>query len=105
MKNMTFDEFWKTYLNEHSKLGTQILHELGSWIVVLGAVASVVTSTWWIAPAAVLLGYLCAFAGHFFIERNLPATFAHPIWAGIANWRVFGLRLRRFAQRARRAGA
>lgn len=93
MSRPTFDEFWVEYVADHSKLGTRILHDMGSVLVLVGFGDAAATRTYWLAPAAIVAGYACAFSGHFFVERNAPATFRHPIWAGIANWRAFGLRV------------
>ena len=32
-----------------------------------------------------------AWIGHFFVEKNKPATFEAPIWSLISDWRMCGL--------------
>jgi len=35
----------------------------------------------WLAVAGLASGYGCAWVGHFFFEKNRPATFTHPWWS------------------------
>src|SRR5206468_4011036 len=87
----TFQEFWPFYLSEHSRPVTRWLHFAGS-TVGLGLVAFAV-----LARAPVLLlgaavsGYAFAWIGHFGFEGNRPATFKHPLWSFIGDWKMWGL--------------
>jgi hypothetical protein len=38
---------------------------------------------------ALLSGYSWAWVGHFFIEKNKPATFKYPFYSFIGDWRMF----------------
>lgn len=100
----TFAEFWPFYLGEHARPATRWLHFVGSTAGLLCGVGAVVLHTWLLVPAAIFSGYLFAWIGHFGIEKNKPATFKHPIWSFIADWRMWGLmitgRLDRELQRA-----
>jgi hypothetical protein len=77
----SFREFYPFYLAQHANRTSRRLHLLGS-LLALGAVAlALATGRWgWLAVAA-LVGYLPAWSGHFFFERNLPATFRHPLYS------------------------
>ena len=87
----TFAEFWPYYLREHSKARTRAVHYAGTALVILCAAALVATGNWWWLLAIPLAGYGFAWAGHFFVERNRPATFTYPWWSLISDFRMFFL--------------
>ena len=87
----TFTEFWAHYLLHHQRPFTRTLHFLGSSICLGGAALAVIWASVVPLIVALGLGYLCAFGGHWWVERNKPLTFEHPIRAGLANWRLFGV--------------
>ena len=73
-----FQEFYPYYLTEHKKLGTRITHFIGTsgFFVFLGwAIAS--QDPYLLIPT-VVFPYGWAWIGHFFIEKNKPATFKYP---------------------------
>jgi hypothetical protein len=39
----------------------------------------VVTASWLYLPMIIILGYGFAWIGHFFFEKNKPATFKYPL--------------------------
>ena len=85
----SFREFYPYYLSEHRHPACRRLHFIGSALV-LGCVALAVATSngWWLA-AALLAGYGCAWAGHFFFEHNRPATFTHPVYSFVGDWVMF----------------
>ncbi len=44
-----------------------------------------------IVLAGTALGYLCAWTGHFLVEKNRPAMVSHPAWAFQCDIRMFRL--------------
>ena len=40
---------------------------------------------WWLL-AGLAAGYAFAWVGHFFFEKNRPATFTHPLYSFIGDW-------------------
>jgi hypothetical protein len=89
----SFEEFWPFYLAEHSKPSTRALHAAGTTVATACAVALVVTGRWRLLPLALVPGYAAAWASHFFIEHNRPATFKYPLWSFIADYKMFAMML------------
>lgn len=48
---------------------------------------------WYWFPVAFVPGYAAAWLAHFFIEHNRPATFKHPLWSFISDYKMVGLML------------
>lgn len=85
----SFREFYPHYLGEHADRTSRRLHFFGSCgVLVLVAVAIVRGNGWWLL-AALGCGYGFAWIGHFFFEKNRPATFRHPIYSFIGDWVMF----------------
>jgi len=53
---------------------------------VLGSLAAGVLVKPWYALLAFVLGYGPAWIGHFFFEKNRPATFTHPGYSFLGDW-------------------
>lgn len=82
----SFQEFYPYYLEEHSDVTCRRLHYVGSLLVIaiaLYAVISVKLVWLWLLP---IVGYGFAWVGHFFFEKNRPATFKYPLYSLMADW-------------------
>ena len=75
----TFREFYPFYLTEHVNLVSRRLHVVGTSLVVGSIIAGVATADWSWYVAAPLIGYGFAWVGHFFFEKNQPASFKRPL--------------------------
>jgi hypothetical protein len=84
-----FAEFYSFYLEEHRNLVSRRLHFVGSLGVVGCLAMALATGDWLWLPAALISGYGCAWIGHFFFEKNRPATFRHPIYSLMGDWVMF----------------
>lgn len=87
----TYAEFWPYYLAEHARPATRSLHFLGTGLAIVLLAAAIVLAEPWLIAAAVVSGYAFAWIGHAFVEHNRPATFTHPLWSLVSDFRMFGL--------------
>jgi hypothetical protein len=88
----SFEEFWPYYVAQHRHPTTRALHFLGSSLVLLAGLLGALLSPAYFAlmPFA---GYAFAWIGHFFFERNRPATFEYPLWSLRGDARMYRLML------------
>ncbi len=94
MKYASFGEFYPYYLSEHHRSGTRRLHFAGTLLVLLTLGGVLATQRWvflWLLP---VFGYGFAWLGHFAVERNRPATFRHPLYSLLGDFRMFADMLR-----------
>lgn len=85
----TFKEFYPFYLQEHSTKTCKILHFIGTSLVFLILVYSLISSVYkalWFMPLA---GYGFAWVGHYVFEKNRPATFKHPLYSLRGDFTMF----------------
>jgi hypothetical protein len=89
----SFTEFWPYYLAEHSKPGTRLLHLVGTSIALATVGVFILIGKWWLFPLALIPGYGAAWIGHFFIEKNKPATFQYPLWSFMGDYKMIWMML------------
>lgn len=89
----SFREFWPYYLGEHRLARTRHLHFIGSTLSLAWVAAAIAFRSWPLVLAAIGCGYAFAWAGHFLIEKNRPATFRYPLWSLAADWRMWSMML------------
>ena len=88
----TYEDFWPFYVSQHMNPANRWLHFVGTALVCACLLAALVVSPAWLA-AAPLAGYGFAWVGHFFLEKNRPATFTYPLWSLRGDFRMFRLML------------
>ncbi len=90
----TFRHFYPFYRTEHSRSGTRRLHFAGTLLVLFTLVYALASRRWVLLALLPLFGYGFAWAGHFFVERNRPATFQYPLYSLAGDFRMFADMLR-----------
>ena len=85
----SLDEFWPFYLAQHLSPTNQRLHFVGTTAGLLLAAGAVLAREPKLLLAALIAAYGCAWIGHFFFERNTPATFKHPLLSLRADFRMY----------------
>ena len=85
----SFREFYPFYLSEHRNRTCRRLHFLGSALGVACLAAAIATANAWFILLGLVLGYALAWTGHFFFEKNRPATFRHPLCSFAGDWAMF----------------
>lgn len=85
----SFAEFYPYYLTQHADRNCRRTHFVGSTLalVALGMLATS-GNAWWIL-VALLCGYGGAWIGHFFYEKNRPASFDQPLYSFRADWIMY----------------
>jgi len=84
----TFTSFYPFYLSQHSNPISRKLHYLGTSLVIALLIAVVIMGQWQGLVVLPVLGYLFAWVGHFFFEKNRPATFTYPLYSLMADFRM-----------------
>ena len=83
----TFGEFYPFYLSQHQNSICRLLHFIGTSIIILLLIFYVNgTSDLIFIP---LVGYGFAWVGHFFFEKNKPATFQNPLYSLMGDFVMF----------------
>lgn len=85
----SFREFYPFYLEEHSHRTSRRLHFVGSSLGLVFLVAAIVQRNAWWLLGALFVGYAFAWVGHFFFEKNRPATFKYPFYSFAGDWVMF----------------
>jgi hypothetical protein len=88
-KYKTFKSFYPYYLTEHADGTNRVLHFFGTLLLLCFLVAGCITGKWWFFALIPVTGYGFAWVGHFFIEKNRPATFTYPLYSLAGDFVMF----------------
>ena len=81
--------FYDFYLDEHQNMACRRLHFAGSSFGLLGLAKSVKTRSPKPLLKGIAAGYACAWVGHFFFEKNKPASFKFPLKSFASDFRMY----------------
>ena len=87
----TMKEFFPFYLTEHSNPVNRWLHFVGTTLALSLVGSAIYLQNPWFLVGAVLSGYAFAWVGHFFFEKNRPATFTYPFKSFAGDWMMWFL--------------
>jgi len=85
----SFSEFYPYYLSEHGHPVSRRLHFIGTALVLALLAGVIATQQWVYLWAFPVIGYGFAWVGHFFFERNKPATFKWPFYSLMGDFVMF----------------
>ncbi len=87
----SYADFFPYYLREHSNPTCRAMHYIGTTLVIALWVKFALTMDIMWLGISFFAGYGFAWFGHFFIEKNRPATFQYPLWSLVSDFRMYGL--------------
>jgi hypothetical protein len=88
-KYKNFKSFYPFYLSQHENIICRRLHFIGSSLIIITLTYVLINAAWpllWVLP---FLGYGFAWLGHFFFEKNTPATFTYPWYSLLGDWVMY----------------
>ncbi len=88
-KYTSFKSFYPYYLREHANGANRLLHFIGTALLIAVLIFAIVSQTWKALFLIPLIGYGFAWVGHFFIEKNKPATFTYPFYSLASDFVMF----------------
>jgi len=71
----SFGAFYPFYLSQHADRSCRRLHFLGTTLGLATIIAALATMAAWV--------------GHFFFEKNKPATFTYPVYSFLGDWAMW----------------
>ena len=81
--------FYNFYLDEHQNMACRRLHFAGSSFGLIGLAKSVKNRSAKPLLKGIAAGYACAWVGHFFFEKNKPASFKSPLKSFASDFRMY----------------
>src|SRR5215510_9514404 len=87
----SYEDFFTFYLHEHSDPRNRAMHAAGTLLGLATLIVPIVIGRPWYALLWPVVAYSFAWTGHFLIEGNKPATFGHPFWSFISDFKMLGL--------------
>lgn len=80
-KYKNFWSFYPYYLTEHGDFKNRVMHFIGTGLVIACLITGIFLKNWWLIAVIPVCGYGFAWVGHYFLEKNKPATFTYPLYS------------------------
>ncbi|MEM7755294.1 MAG: DUF962 domain-containing protein [Planctomycetota bacterium] len=84
----TFAAFYPKYLADHTKPITKVFHIAGTISFAGFVVAAIILSNPGLVLAGVVSCYAAAWLSHVALERNRPASFRHPLYSILGDFKM-----------------
>ena len=81
MEFSSYEEFFPYYVGQHSKAATRWVHLAGTLTGTVVGTSLLLRRRWRGVALMPAFSYGTAWASHFFIEKNKPASWGHPFWS------------------------
>lgn len=88
-KFRTLKEFYPYYLEEHQHPTSRKLHFVGTGLLFVILSFSVFSGNYFWLILIPFVGYGFAWIGHYFFEKNKPATFQYPFFSLASDFILF----------------
>ena len=85
----TFKEFYPYYLSEHDNKYTKLMLFIGTSIGIFFLIMFFLSFNFLYLLFAIISGYAFAWVGHFFVEKNKPATFKYPFYSFVGDHKMY----------------
>lgn len=82
-------QFYPFYLSQHANNMNRLLHFIGTTLATIHLLLFFYLLTPINLVMGILLGYGFAWVGHFFFERNKPATFKYPVMSFLCDYLMY----------------
>jgi hypothetical protein len=94
MNQLTYDDYWLSYLAGHARPLTRLLHYFGLFFGQLLGLLLSFYFAWWIALIICPLSYMIAYLSHELVEGNSNQPYAtRPFWSVVGFFRMLVLDL------------
>lgn len=81
--------FYPYYLKEHLNPTCRVLHFIGTGLLFLILALAIFSSNYNLLFLIPVVGYGFAWIGHYFFEKNKPATFQYPLYSLASDFIMF----------------
>tara|TARA_B100002019_G_scaffold235932_1_gene210409 strand:- start:819 stop:1124 length:306 start_codon:yes stop_codon:yes gene_type:complete len=85
----SFRDFYPFYLSQHTNQTCRRLHFFGTLFGLVVFIYALISFKFSFIFLSFFIGYFFAWVGHFFFEKNKPATFTYPFYSYLGDWVMF----------------